>query len=65
MNCELTPSGRLVDCLPYSYEWVDDVQKQFALLGELLKVNFGATSYFAFGVLESGTDQGCLSVIYI
>jgi hypothetical protein len=25
MNRELTPSGRLVDRLPYSYEWVDDV----------------------------------------
>jgi len=25
MNCELTPSGRLVDRLPYLYEWEDDV----------------------------------------
>jgi len=26
VKCELTPSGRLVDRLPYSYEWVDGVQ---------------------------------------
>jgi len=25
MKFELIPSGRLVDRLPYSYEWVDDV----------------------------------------
>jgi len=28
----------------------------FALLGELLEVSFEATSSFAFGVLESGSD---------
>jgi len=27
MKCELTPSGCLVDRLPYSYEWVDGVQE--------------------------------------
>jgi len=26
VNCELTLSGRLVNSLPYSYEWVDGVQ---------------------------------------
>jgi len=27
VNVELTPSGRLVDCLSYLYGWVDDVQE--------------------------------------
>jgi len=27
MNVELTPSGRLVDRLPYSYGWIDGVQE--------------------------------------
>jgi len=27
VKCELTPSGRLVDRLPYSYEWVDGVHE--------------------------------------
>jgi len=27
IRCELTPSGRSVDSLPYSYEWVDGVQE--------------------------------------
>jgi len=27
VNYELTPSGRLVDGLPYSYGWVDDVRE--------------------------------------
>jgi len=27
MNCELTPSGRLVDRLPYSYGWVESLQE--------------------------------------
>jgi len=26
MNVELTPSDRLVDCLPYLFGWVDGVQ---------------------------------------
>jgi len=31
VKCELTPSGRLVDHLPYSYGWIDDVQEKFVL----------------------------------
>jgi len=27
VNCGLTPSGRLIDCLPYPYGWVDGVQE--------------------------------------
>jgi len=27
VECELTPNGRLVDRIPYSYGWVDGVQE--------------------------------------
>jgi len=48
MNCGLTHSGRLVDHLPYSYGWIDDVYDWFACFGELLEDSLDATPFTVF-----------------
>jgi hypothetical protein len=49
VECGLTPNGHLVDLLPYSYEWVDDVHE--FCFGELLKGSLDITSFIVLGVV--------------